>query len=445
MRRLKILQCLVFYLPNRIGGIEVYVHSLNLSLLKKGHDVKVVVPNYPGEKPYAKDHEGVPVVSYTEFQNETKAGFEGDVAGKSLPGFIDILKQEKPDVVHFHQLTNSNGISIFHMQAARELGIKVFYTNHLAGLTCTTGKMVYREKQVCDGIMREVKCAVCDLKKYEIKEAVAWGMVQFGAGISSFLPDYTDSKLMQLLTYSKRIARKKKRVKALFELVDRFIVITDWYHRVLQLNGIKTDKIRVIKQGLPLGDTLSDQRSNNPSATQIRLIFIGRIFPEKGLLVLLEALEGIDAGAYSLDIYGQVDDEEYFKRCEKIYKDKANISYHGYINSKEIVNTIGNYDVLVLPSMIAEMAPLVIREAFAANVPVIGTAIGGISEEVKDQENGLLFEMGDVKALNGILKRLINDKGLLKRLTENVEKPTSFEVIADQVEQEYQAICFSTT
>jgi len=443
MRKLKILQCLVFYLPYRIGGIEVYVHSLNLCLLKKGHDVKVVVPVFPGGDPYAEEYEGVPVISYAGANNETKAQFEGDAPAKGLDSFIEILKKEQPDLVHFHQFTASNGVSLFHIRAARELGIAVFYSNHLAGLTCMTGKMVYREKQVCDGVMRNVRCSVCDLQKFHIKESLARGIVGTGATLSTVLPDNPGSKLLLLLTYSKRIIRKRKRVQALIELVNRFIVLTDWYYEVLKANGFDMRNVTIIRQGLPLSDAALNQVSVKPSDGRLKLVFIGRIYPDKGLYILLKALEGVDESLYSLDIYGQLDDEVYFRNCEALFRHKPNIRYHAFVNGKEIVNTLKQYQVLVLPSMIAEMAPLVIREAFAAGIPVVGTAIGGIQEAIIDHENGLLFEMGNFLQLKNIIERLIADSTVLKHLTSKIIPPTIFEKIADQIEQEYFTVLSS--
>lgn len=444
MRKLKILQCLVFYLPCRVGGIEVYAHSLNLCLLSKGHDVKVVVPVFPGEKPYAHEYDGVPVITYTEFSNETKVQFEGDAPGNGLKEFREILKKEQPDIVHFHQFTSSNGISLFHIRAARELGIAIIYTNHLAGLTCSTGKMIYREKHICDGVMRNVQCAVCDLHKFPINEVFAKSVVAIGAGISGVLPDNPNGRMLQLLTYSKRIARKRKRVQALMELVDSFIVLTDWYYGVLKANGFNMGKVKIIKQGLPLGHAPIELSSHKTHSDHIRLVFIGRIFPEKGLDVLLKAMLEVDESSCSLDIYGQVDDKDYFIKCEALYKNKSNINYHGFLNSKEIVNTLKKYDALVLPSMIAEMAPLVILEAFAAGIPVIGSDIGGIKEAIKNEENGLLFDMGDYQQLKSIIEELVNNNALLKTLTSEAVSPPSFEEIADLVEQEYFKILSSS-
>jgi glycosyltransferase involved in cell wall biosynthesis len=440
---LKIIQCLVFYLPVRIGGIEVYVHSLNQLLKKKGHDVKVLVPNFPGETPYSNEFEGIPVLSYNEFNNTTPEEFGGNVPGKGLPAFIKILQAEKPDVVHFHQLTSSNGISLFHIEAAKNLGIKVIYTNHLAGLTCQTGKLVYRNKKSCDGKIRELKCAVCDLKQYNINEPLAWMLMHTGRSLSYVMPGLPNSKSKALkpLLHFNRIREKKQKVTRLLELADRFIVITDWYHNVLKQNNFDVSRVRVIKQALPISKELFTGNKNiNINQEPLRLVFIGRIFPDKGLLVLLRALSEIDSNKVSLDIYGQVDDNNYLQQCKELHAGMNNIAYKGYISSSEIVSQLRNYHMLILPSVVAEMAPLVIQESFAAGVPVVGSNIGGIAEEIKDGLNGFLFEMGNSLQLKNILESLIKDRALLSNMADHIKSPLPFNVVSEQVEQQYHDV-----
>jgi glycosyltransferase involved in cell wall biosynthesis len=442
-KRIKIIQCLVYYLPNRIGGIEVYVHSLNKSLLKKGFEIKVLVPDYPEEKKYPQEYDGIPIITYTEYLNTTKGEFQGITPGKGLPAFKEMLANEKPDIVHFHQLTSSNGISLFHLKAAKELGIKVIYTNHLVGLTCLTSTMIYRDKDVCDGLMDVVKCAVCDLKKHNISEPVSKMAVRAGRMVSAIIPSLkkVHARPMQLLLYSNFIIEKRRKVETLLGLADRFIVIADWFYKVLQRNGFNMENTRLISQGLPFSDnnitTVNRIRGVNEP---LRVVFVGRVYPDKGLHILLKAIAELPSQQFTVDIYGQVTDQDYFEMCRKLYDKKEHVTYHGHINSSAIVNELHKYDVLVLPSMIAEMAPLVIREAFAAGIPVIGSDIGGISEVIQDGYNGFLYEMGDFTELRSILTSLINDHELLTKLKSHIAPPRTFNIVSDEIETEYLAV-----
>jgi glycosyltransferase involved in cell wall biosynthesis len=438
MRKLKILQCPIFYLPNRVGGIEVYVHALSRQLLGMGHDVKVLVADYPGEAAHGERYDGVPVMTYPGFFNETRKEFKGLAPGRGLAGFISALEKESPDIVHFHQITNSNGISLFHIEAAKKLGIRVVYTNHLAGLTCYTGKMMYRGKEACDGIINESKCGRCELERHHIGEGLARMIVGVGHLSTKIVPKITemDGKVFSFLSYYDLIRQKKATAEKVLDMVDAFIVLADWYHAVLGANGLLNPKVRIIRQGLPSpGNSVPEKASSDGV---LKLVFIGRIFPEKGLLVLLKALKDIDEGKVTLDIYGQQDDVAYVEACRALSEGKNNINWHSFIDNKAIISMMSNYDALVLPSVVAEMAPLVIQEAFAGGIMVIGSAIGGIKDEIVHGKNGYLFEMGNDDQLKAIIQRLTDAPSERDKLV--ISAPRSFESVAAATEEAYYSV-----
>jgi glycosyltransferase involved in cell wall biosynthesis len=439
MRKLKILQCLAFYLPIRIGGIEVYVRALNRELRAKGHDVKVVVPAYPGEAEYPAAYDDIPILTYHEELNASKAEFTGDTPGRGLPGFMAILQREQPDIVHFHQFTSSNGISIFHIEGAGSLGIGIMYTNHLAGLVCQTGELLYRGTTNCDGIVDTTKCAICDLKRHNFSERLAKVTIKTGQIVQAVYPRLSglSGKLPQLLSYPELINRKMEKVRRLMSAVDRFIVLTDWYYKVLQTNGLPLNNVRLIRQGLPVPGNAVRVRKTTAAGLPVRLVFMGRIYPDKGLLVLMNALKDVGEGQVSLDIYGQIDDKAYAQKCRDVAGERTNIRWHDSFDHREILKIISRFDLLVLPSMIAEMAPLVIQEAFFAGVPVIGSNCGGIAEAITEGQNGFLFEMGNTTELRNKLLRIISRPSVLQDMSENLPAPRFFGEVAAEVETEY--------
>jgi glycosyltransferase involved in cell wall biosynthesis len=97
-------------------------------------------------------------------------------------------------------------------------------------------------------------------------------------------------------------------------------------------------------------------------------------------------------------------------------------------------------DVLVVPSIWPENAPLVIQEAFMARVPVIASHVGGIPELVRDGQNGLLFETGNSVDLQAKMERLIDDPSLLPIYSGNAERIKSIEENAAELEQIYERL-----
>ena len=105
-----------------------------------------------------------------------------------------------------------------------------------------------------------------------------------------------------------------------------------------------------------------------------------------------------------------------------------------------MLRALAYYDALIFPTIIEEMVGLVVIEAFAAKIPVIGSDVKGIAEQVKDGETGFLFKRGNPKDLAGILKKIIANPSLLKTLSGNIFPPKQFDEIALETLKAYKAV-----
>jgi glycosyltransferase involved in cell wall biosynthesis len=92
------------------------------------------------------------------------------------------------------------------------------------------------------------------------------------------------------------------------------------------------------------------------------------------------------------------------------------ISFKFPVPAEKVVEILAEYDLLAVPSQCLETGPLVVLEAFAAGIPVIGSNLGGIAELVKHEVNGLLVEPNSVKAWCQQLQRLCQDTDLRMQL-----------------------------
>jgi len=100
-------------------------------------------------------------------------------------------------------------------------------------------------------------------------------------------------------------------------------------------------------------------------------------------------------------------------------------------------------EVLVVPSL-SEGAPLVVLEAMAAGVPVVASAVGGIPDQIRHDQEGLLVPPGDDTALAAAVLSLLEDPALARRYGEagrsKVEQECQFEEMVDRIEGIYQRV-----
>jgi glycosyltransferase involved in cell wall biosynthesis len=113
---------------------------------------------------------------------------------------------------------------------------------------------------------------------------------------------------------------------------------------------------------------------------------------------------------------------------------------HGIVPHAEIPAALAALDVLVLPSVWLENAPLVIEEAFLAGVPVVASDLGGMAERVEHGRSGLLFRAGDPLALRRTLARLEAEPGLLERLRAGLPRVESMEEDAAETRALYERL-----
>jgi glycosyltransferase involved in cell wall biosynthesis len=95
---------------------------------------------------------------------------------------------------------------------------------------------------------------------------------------------------------------------------------------------------------------------------------------------------------------------------------------------------------LVLGSTWPENAPLTVLEALAAGRPVVAPRIGGIPEQLRDGEGGLLYDPRDPLGLPAALRRLTSEPALIERLAASIRPPVSAGAHALEVEAVYAAV-----
>ena len=187
--------------------------------------------------------------------------------------------------------------------------------------------------------------------------------------------------------------------------------------------------------------------------SDILFMFAGALRSEKGVVQLAHAFSKLAAEhdnaflavAGGRELWGHGDRRHSRPKQVRTILAEAMTQRRAFLLGIVSPTTMPSYyaaaDVFVLPSICQEAFGLVILEAFAAGIPVIGARSGGVPELVEDGRTGLLVDQGDVDGLHRAMRRLLIDHELRGRLGTAARQTAlnmSWENTVDRLEQIYQ-------
>ncbi len=123
----------------------------------------------------------------------------------------------------------------------------------------------------------------------------------------------------------------------------------------------------------------------------LKLLFIGRLSQEKGILQFLNAFSGIRAECH-FDIYGTGPLEKDIEVQIHRLRLQGRVRLRGKYSHEEIINLLPEYDALVLPSVGAEFAPLSIIEAALKGLFILTRPFGGMKEMAEEAGNYIFID-----------------------------------------------------
>jgi glycosyltransferase involved in cell wall biosynthesis len=180
---------------------------------------------------------------------------------------------------------------------------------------------------------------------------------------------------------------------------DGIVVISE-YMRSLLIDAAPdlAERIHVVTRPVRPAGTSPVRRRKGPADPAV-ITFAGRITPEKGLIVIIEALRTMRAnGPIELRIAGVVEHPEYWSRCERVARDAtaadprltvANLGRLDYAATDELLR---QSDIVTVPSQWPEPLGAIAIEAMAAGAAVVASNIGGLGTALVHGHNGLLVE-----------------------------------------------------
>jgi glycosyltransferase involved in cell wall biosynthesis len=362
------------YLPESLGGTEVYVHHLSEELACAGHEVAVVVHggSSAGEQPSPLYR----VIRLPPLPTCTRRELYARHQEEAPPGFVGFLDDWQPDVVHFHALTLGAGLG--HARLAQERGIPYVVTYHTPTFSCPRGTLIYEGRSVCDGLMEPNRCAGCVL------QGQGWpGPLARLLARSCLRPErMPEGPWLPRLALPALLREGNGHWREFMGGAARIIACANWCRDVLLRNGVEPGKVAVHRQALPGPTRSRSLRLPLGKHRPLRLGFFGRFCWVKGPDLLLEAArllrrEGLEVAC---ELAGPIPANECRWAEGLLARHAGHAAYMGTRHGPELRAWLRTLDLVVVPSRWLETGPLTLLEAWDEGVPVVGADLGGIAD-----------------------------------------------------------------
>jgi glycosyltransferase involved in cell wall biosynthesis len=367
-----------------IGGAEIHMLDLASLLERGGHQVRLL----GAEKPPGKS------VLLTRIYDPRWA-----------TRLKKLVSEFKPHVIHVHNFSYVLSGSVLRM--AKTAGLPVVLTVHDAHLLCPRTWLVNKEGIPCTKAMGP-HCIIdgCALKPYF------------------------------LYVYGKLLLHRK----AVMTYVDKIIAPSRFLHRLLteafgEHKVINLPYFSPIKPFYPL-----------PLPEKPRILYCGKLVPEKGVDVLIKALPAI-VRAISDDVkLTVVGDGPERRRLEDLAMAlglRHFVDFVGWVPHNEVSKYYQLAWLICVPSLWQENFPLVAIESYMHGRPILGSRIGGLPELIKDGITGYLFRPGDPDDLASKAVRMLSERKLVEDMGRNMFSHLPFldsEYFIDKLIKLYQSL-----
>ncbi|KAA0124682.1 glycosyltransferase [Methylobacterium sp. P1-11] len=379
---MRILHLNSLYPPEQVGGAELMVETLARTQAALGHDVAVACAARTECEPVLQDGVTVYRTGYgTPFHilDWTQRGRLDRLRYKlaaqwnrhALDRMALAVRDFAPDLVNTHSISELPP-ALWPM--LRRHGVPIVHTLHDFTSLCTNGAMV-RHGRPCAG--QHLKCHVYGASHRRCQSAVT----AVSAVGSDILDSHLDAGFFTAVPPSLR---------------------------------------RVIWNPIPPGPPTAP-RPRQPFKP-VRFGYLGRIEPAKGFDILLEACRRLPVEGWRLAVAGRAVDglDRYRALAEGLP-----VTFPGYTERDAFLDSL---DCLVVPPIWPEPFGRTVAEAYGRGVPVIGTATGGIGEQIGP--GPWLVPPGDAPALAAAMARIVAEPA---RLAEGLARAARIRAGTDPV------------
>jgi glycosyltransferase involved in cell wall biosynthesis len=357
------------YPPHHFGGYEIVWHSAVEHLRAGGHDVRVLTTDTRTGPPDAEDEQDI----HRELRWTLRDG-----------RFEPLSPRASLALARHNHKTLVRHLDEFRPQVVSWWGV--------GGLTL--------------GLLETVRRQNLPAVAFVHAEWLDWG--RWADPWTNTFRGPRRSRLVPLVELLTRLPVKPK-----FAEAARYVFVSEYTRQ------------HSLSLGLGLRDTGIAHSGIHPDfldpapevAWDWRLLYVGRLDPNKGIDTAVEAMRHLPERA-RLELIGGWDTAEE-ARLRQLAADAGvaeRVHFAGHRGRAEIIEAHGRADAVVFPVRWQEPWGLVPLEAMGRGRPVVATGRGGSAEYLRDEQNCLLFEVDDAKALAAALSRLGSDDALRARL-----------------------------
>ncbi len=294
-----------------------------------------------------------------------------------------LILRERPDVVHAHNTFPLISPSVF--SAAHGLGVATVLTLHNYRTFCAAGIPLRDDRP----------CTDC-LDQNSVIPALRYGCYR-GSRLAT-LP------LAAMIALHRSLGTWQRHV-------DAFIALTAFQRDQLVAAGLPAQRVHLKPHFYPAPP------APLPWAARAgKVVYIGRLGPEKGLNSLVEAWKLWGDAAPPLELRGDGPERDALARAIAAAALGGKLALLGQISFASAQERLAQARLLVLPSLSYEGFPMAIREAFALGVPVAGARLGSIPCIVEDGRTGVLFTPGDAPNLYRAVGAIWGDANRLEAM-----------------------------
>ena len=357
------------YPAQSMGGTGLYVHALAQALESAGHRVAIVSPDPSGRtRQIGGDHRVEHWCVGTQ-----RASRWSDTWNGAIQPWTEWCNEWKPDVVHVHHLSG------WPLSLIEHTPCRTVLTLHDYAVPCARGQLLTADLNSCSG-PEPTRCTQClgpALKSNPIVTAIGRLM----ARVPSV---YTRARRLIAPSNTQSHPAVDARMTAARRALDAADCVLSPSHDLAQRManlGFRQPSHSELPLIHPPRPPVA------PTSGPVRFLFASSIIPSKGIDRLLDCFAELD-GDSTLTIAGHAPPFDGHPGFAQLLRERSagmpRVTWLGAIPANDVPDLMDAHDVLVLPSIWPENSPLVVREATAQGLRVIGPKLGGCAELAPD-------------------------------------------------------------